>query len=54
MNMEEVEHRAREQAVKQFPDEVAATLGGIRAGFIEGAMWMAKQKSTKPSTGTKH
>lgn len=47
MTREEIETKARAEALKRYSDEIAATLGGVRHGFIEGAMWVAAQ-ATKP------
>ena len=38
-----IEHKAREEAIARYPDEIAKTLGGVRHGFIEGALWAEKQ-----------
>lgn len=48
---DDIEQQARAEALKRYSDEVAATLGGVRHGFIEGALWMARQKIA-PSTKT--
>ena len=44
--MDDIELEAQAEAVKRYPDEIAKTLGGVRHGFVEGALWAAKQKSS--------
>ena len=41
--MSDIETKARSEALSRYPDEVAKTLGGVRHGFIEGALWWAKE-----------
>lgn len=53
MSRDDIEQQARAEAVKRYPDEVAKTLGGVRHGFIEGAMWAASQVKSSPQP-TKH
>lgn len=50
MKPPEIESAARDEAVKRYPDEVAKTLGGVRHGFIEGALWMATQRLMQKQT----
>lgn len=54
MTRDEIEQKAREEAIARYPDAVAATLGGVRHGFIEGALWATSQKTAQAKTETQH